>query len=90
MTKTDLVNAMAEKAGLTKADTARALDAMIESIEEGLKKVGKVAITGFCTFTARKKEAKTARNPRTGKTVQVPAKTVLTIKAGSKLKEALN
>lgn len=90
MTKTDLVNAMAEKAGLTKADAARALDAMMESISEGLKKDGKVTITGFCTFTAKKKAATTARNPRTGATVPVPAKMAVTIKAGSKLKEALN
>lgn len=90
MTKTDLVNAMAEKAGLTKADAARALDAMMESIAEGLKKDGKVTITGFCTFTAKKKAATTARNPRTGAVVPVPAKIAVTIKAGSKLKEALN
>ena len=90
MTKTDLVNAIAEKAGLTKADAARALDAMMESITEGLKKDGKVTITGFCTFTAKKKAATTARNPRTGAVVPVPAKMAVTIKAGSKLKEALN
>ena len=90
MTKTDLVNAIAEKAGLTKADSARALEAMIEGIEKGLKKEGKVTITGFCTFAAKKKKATTARNPRTGEVVPVPAKTVVTIKAGSKLKEALN
>ncbi len=90
MTKTDLVNAIAEKAGLTKADAARALEAMMESVEEGLKKDGKVTITGFCTFTAKKKAATTARNPRTGAVVPVPAKITVTIKAGSKLKEALN
>ncbi len=90
MTKTDLVNAIAEKSGLTKADAARALDAMMESIAEGLKKDGKVTITGFCTFTAKKKPATTARNPRTGAVVPVPAKIAITIKAGSKLKEALN
>lgn len=90
MTKTDLVNSIAEKTGLTKADASRALEAMMESIEEGLKKEGKVTITGFCTFASKAKAATTARNPRTGKTVEVPAKTVVTIKAGSKLKEALN
>ena len=90
MTKTDLVNAIAEKTGLTKADVARSLDAMMESISEGLKKEGKVTLTGFCTFVAKKKEATTARNPRTGEVVPVPAKMAVTIKAGSKLKEALN
>ena len=90
MTKTDLVNAMAEKAGLTKADAARALDAMMDSVVEGLKNDGKVTITGFCTFASKKKEATTARNPRTGEVVPVAAKMAVTIKAGSKLKEALN
>lgn len=56
MTKTDLVNAIAEKTGLTKADAARSLDAMMESVEEGLKKEGKVTLTGFCTFVAKKKK----------------------------------
>ena len=90
MTKTDLVSAIAEKAGLTKADAARSLDAMMESVVEGLKKEGKVTITGFCTFASKKKAATTARNPRTGEVVPVAAKTAVTIKAGSKLKEALN
>ncbi|MBQ9181239.1 MAG: HU family DNA-binding protein [Bacilli bacterium] len=90
MTKTDLVNFVAEDAGLTKAQAARALDAVEAGVKKGLKKEGKVTITGFCTFVAKEKAATTARNPRTGETVKVPAKTAVTIKAGSKLKEALN
>ena len=90
MTKTDLVNFVAENAGLTKADAARAVDAVISGVEEGLKKEGKVTITGFATFTAKEKPATTARNPRTGEIVNVAAKTAVTIKAGSKLKDALN
>lgn len=90
MTKTDLVNVIAEKAGLTKADASRALEAMIDGVVKGLKKEGKVTITGFCTFASKKKAATTARNPRTGEVVKVAAKTAVTIKAGSKLKEALN
>ncbi len=90
MTKTDLVAYMAEQTGLTKADAARALDAMVSGVTKGLKKEGKVALTGFCTFAAKKKAAKKGRNPRTGAVVTIPARVAVTIKAGSKLKEALN
>lgn len=90
MTKTDLVNFMAEEAGLTKADAGRALEAMMNGVVEGLKKEGKVTLTGFCTFTAKKKAASMGRNPRTGEAVKIPARVATTIKAGSKLKDALN
>ena len=68
----------------------RALDAMVKGIEKGLKETGKVALTGFCTFTTKEKPATTARNPKTGEVVPVAARTAVTIKAGSKLKDALN
>lgn len=90
MTKGDLVNYIAEATGLTKADAGRALDATIEGITAGLKKEGKVTLTGFATFTAKSRPAKEGRNPRTGETVKIPARIAPTIKAGSKLKEALN
>ncbi len=90
MTKQELVNFMAEKAGLSKADATRALDAMMEGIVEGLKTEGKVALTGLLTFTAKDKAESTARNPRTGETVKVPARTAVTVKVGAKLKAALN
>lgn len=90
MTKTDLINYMAEETGMTKADATRALDAFMSGIEKGLKEDGKVTLTGFFTFTAEKKEAKTGRNPRTGEAVQIPARVAVKGKAGSKLKEALN
>lgn len=90
MSKQDLVNYIAEETGLTKADATRALDAMMKGITVGLKKEGKVTLTGFATFTAKKKEAKTGRNPKTGEPVEIPARVAATIKAGSKLKEALN
>ena len=90
MSKTDLVNYIAEETGLTKADASRALEAMICGVTKGLKEDGKVTVTGFATFSAKHKEASTARNPKTGETVTVPAKMAVTIKAGSKLKEALN
>ena len=90
MSKTDLVNYIAEEAGLTKADASRALEAMMNGVVKGLKKDGKVTLTGFCTFTAKKKAAKEGRNPRTGEKVKIPARVAATIKAGSKLKDALN
>ncbi|MDD3453237.1 MAG: HU family DNA-binding protein [Bacilli bacterium] len=90
MSKTDLINFMAEEAGLTKAEATRALDAMMKGVVEGLKKESKVTLTGFVTFTAKKKPATTARNPKTGEVVPVAARVAATIKAGSKLKEALN
>lgn len=90
MSKTDLVTYIAEETGFTKADASRALEAVIGGITKGLKKEGKVTLTGFCTFAAKKKEAKTGRNPRTGEAVKIPARMAVAIKAGSKLKDALN
>ena len=90
MSKQDLVNFIAEETGLTKADATCALDATMKGITTGLKKEGKVTLTGFATFTAKSKPAKTGRNPKTGEPVEIPARVAATIKAGSKLKEALN
>ena len=90
MTKTDLVNYIAEEAGLTKADATRALDAMQKGVTAGLKKEGKVALTGFVTFEVKQKAAREGRNPRTGEVVKIPARKAVAVKAGSKLKDALN
>ena len=90
MSKTELVNFIAEDSGLTKADASRALESMMKGVIKGLKKEKKVALTGFCTFTAKHKDAKEGRNPRTGEKVKIPARMAVTIKAGSKLKDALN
>ena len=87
---TELVNYIAEETGLTKADAKRAMDAMQKGIIKGLKKDKKVTLTGFLTLTVKHKAATTARNPRTGATVPVAARNAVTVKAGSKLKEALN
>lgn len=90
MSKQQLVEMMASKAGLTKADAARALDAFMESVTETLKKGDKVSLVGFGTFVTSKREARTGRNPRTGETVNIAARTAATFKAGAKLKDALN
>lgn len=90
MTKTELIELVAAKAGLTKADAGRALDAVLEGIETGLKKDGKVAFVGFGTFTAKKRAARSGINPLTKQPINIPEKTVVGFKAGSKLKDALN
>lgn len=90
MTKTELIELVAAKAGLTKADAGRALDAVLEGIETGLKKEGKVAFVGFGTFNAKTRAARTGINPLTKQPINIPEKTVVSFKAGSKLKDALN
>ena len=90
MTKAELVDFIAEKAELTKADAARALEAVIEGVTAGLKESGKVTLVGFGTFTAKEREAREGRNPQTGETVKIAARVVPGFKAGSKLKDALN
>ena len=90
MTKAELVDFIAEKADLTKADAGRALDAMMEGVTKGLKDAGKVTLVGFGTFTAKARAAKTGRNPQTGEAVKIAARTVPGFKAGNKLKDALN
>ena len=90
MTKAELVEFIAEKADLTKADAGRALDAMGEGVTKGLKEDGKVTLVGFGTFTAKKRDAREGRNPQTGETVKIAARVVPGFKAGSKLKDALN
>jgi DNA-binding protein HU-beta len=90
MSKTELVELVAAKAELSKAAAGRAVDAMLEGITKGLKKEGKVTFVGFGTFSAKKRPAREGINPLTKEPLRIPAKTVATFKAGSKLKDALN
>ena len=90
MSKTELVELVAAKAELSKAAAGRAVDAMLEGITKGLKKEGKVTFIGFGTFSAKKRPAREGINPLTKEPLRIPAKTVATFKAGSKLKDALN
>ena len=90
MGKTELVEFIAAKAGLSKADALRAVDAFVEGVVEGLKKEGKVTLVGFGTFSAKKRAAREGINPLTKEAIKIPAKTVASFKAGSKLKDALN
>ena len=90
MGKQELVEFIAAKAGLTKADATRALDAALEGITTGLKKEGKVALVGFGTFSAKTRAAREGINPLTKEPLKIPAKTVASFKAGSKLKDSVN
>ncbi len=90
MKKVELVEAIAKKAGLTKADAARALDATLESIGGALKKGDRVPLIGFGTFSVTKRSAREARNPRTGETIKIPARKAVSFKAGTALKDKVN
>lgn len=90
MSKTELVNYMAEETGLTKADAAKALEAMQNGIVKGLKETGKVTLTGFVTFATKERAEREGRNPKTGEPLKIAACTTVSIKAGSKLKDAVN
>ena len=85
MNKTELVNAMAAKAGMTKVAAKAAMNACFETIQEQLNKGEKVTLIGFGTFSVVDRKARTAKNPQTGKPVKVPAKKVAKFKAGSNL-----
>jgi DNA-binding protein HU-beta len=90
MNKGELVNYIADKVDLTKADAERALEAFMDAVTETLKKKDSVALTGFGTFSVSERAAREARNPMTGETVKVAAKTVPKFKPGKKLKDAVN
>lgn len=88
--KTQLVEAVAAKTGLTKADSARAVDAVFEAMTQTLKKEGKVSLVGFGTFSVKKRAARDGINPLTKAPLHIPAKKAVSFKAGSKLKDAIN
>ena len=85
MNKTELVNAIAAKTGMTKVAAKEAMNACFTSIQEQLNKGQKVTLIGFGTFSVVERKARTAKNPQTGATVKVPAKKVAKFKAGSNL-----
>lgn len=85
MNKTELIAAIAEKSGLTKADSKKALDAFIETVSSEMKKGGKVALVGFGTYSVTQKSARKGINPRTKAVINIPAKKVVKFKAGADL-----
>ena len=89
MNKAQLIDAIADKAGLTKADSKKALEAFIATIGESLKKDEKVALVGFGSFSVSERSARAGRNPQTGKVIQIAAKKVVKFKAGAELEGQL-
>ena len=85
MNKTDLVNAIAAGAKLTKVQAKDALEAALQAAGDALAKGDKIALIGFGTLAVSEKAARTGRNPRTKETIQIPAKKVIKFKAGAEL-----
>lgn len=85
MNKTELINAIAEKANLTKVDAKNALDATLCAITEALAKNDKVALIGFGTFSVTEKSARTGINPQTKAKIEIPARKAVKFKAGAEL-----
>ena len=90
MSKTELVEFVAAEAEVSKAEAGRVLDAVLAGIQKGLKKDGKVALVGFGTFSSKKRAAREGINPLTKQPMKIPAKNVVSFKAGAKLKDSVN
>ena len=90
MKKAELVEAVATKTGVSKAEVTRVMDSIFETIKESLKGGNKVPVAGFGTFGVSKRNGRTGRNPRTGETIKIAARNAVTFKAGSALKDAVN
>ena len=90
MNKTELVSSIAEKAGLSKADSKKALDATIAAIKDALIAGDKVALIGFGTFSVNERPAREGINPATKEKIQIEAKKVAKFKAGAELADAIN
>ena len=90
MNKNDLVAAVADDAGLSKSDTARAVDSVFDTITSSLRKNDDVRLVGFGTFTVTRRAASEGRNPRTGEKIQIKASMQPKFRAGKALKDALN
>jgi len=90
MNKTELVQAVADAAELTKASAQRAVESVLDAITKALAEGEAVVIPGFGTFGVGKRAARTGRNPQTGATLEIAASTVVKFKAGKGLKDAVN
>lgn len=89
MTKADLIDVIAGSTKLKKTDSAKALDSIINTVQDALKKGEEVRLTGFGTFSVRKRNARKGRNPQTGKEIKITAKKAPAFKAGKTFKEAV-
>ena len=90
MNKEELVQEVSKKSKVTQKETAEIINALMETIEKTVSKGKKVTLVGFGTFEARKRAARTGRNPQTGKEIKIAAKTVPAFSAGKKFKEAVD
>ncbi len=90
MNKSELISKMAEKAGLTKAESKKALEAFVESVTESMKAGEKLALVGFGTFSVNERAARTGINPSTKQPIQIAAKKVVKFKAGAELAASVN
>ena len=90
MNKSELIDHVAEAAGLSKADAGRAVEAVVSGVTNALKQGDNVAVVGFGTFQVRARAARTGRNPKTKETIQIPASKNPVFKAGKALKDAVN
>lgn len=90
MNKSELIDAVAAAADLSKASAGRALDAMVDSITNALKEDDQVVLVGFGTFSVKERAARTGRNPQTGAPIEIAAAKVPSFKAGKALKDAVN
>jgi len=89
LTKTELIDRVAAKSGLTKKDAGKAVDALFEAITEALAGGERVQIVGFGTFEVRERAARRGRNPQTGADIQIAARKIPAFKAGKALKDSV-
>lgn len=90
MNKSELIDAIAEKAELSKKDAGSALDALVAAVSDALKAGDAVTLVGFGTFAVKERAARTGRNPQTGKEIKIAASKTPSFKAGKGLKDAVN
>lgn len=90
MNKTDLIEAIAKKAEITKKDATKAVETMVEEITKSLKNGEKVSLMGFGSWEIKERAARQGRNPQTGKTIKIKAKKIAKFNPGKELKDAVN
>ncbi|WP_285815316.1 HU family DNA-binding protein [Phocaeicola sartorii] len=89
MNKTEFINAVAEKSGLSKTDAKKAVEAFVETVSNELKEGGKVALLGFGSFSVAEKSARKGINPKTKQPIEIPARKSVKFKAGAELTEII-
>lgn len=87
MNKADFINSVAEKSGLSKADSKKAVEAFVETVSNELKAGGKVALLGFGAFSVSEKAARKGVNPKTKETIEIPARKAVKFKPGAELND---